>query len=80
MPSRDQNPKAVQARQDLLAWLMPLLDHLQRTRRFNLGERLETGLMPDAGRGRSTSGPGGTSVATAPRRSSWRGPGGTTPW
>lgn len=30
---------------ELLVWLIPLLDHFPRNRRFTLGERLETGLL-----------------------------------
>lgn len=38
-------PRAVQACHELLAWLIPLLDQFPRSRRFTLGERLETGLL-----------------------------------
>lgn len=42
---RDPVPHAVQACHELLAWLIPQLDSFPRTRRFTLGERLETGLL-----------------------------------
>ena len=38
-------PKAVQDCHNLLIWLIPLLDHFPRSRRFTLGERLESGLI-----------------------------------
>ncbi|MCB1718957.1 MAG: hypothetical protein KDK05_27795 [Candidatus Competibacteraceae bacterium] len=38
-------PRAVQACHELLVWLIPLLDHFPRARRFTLGERLESGLL-----------------------------------
>ena len=38
-------PKAVQDCHDLLRWLIPHLDRFPRSRRFTLGERLETGLL-----------------------------------
>lgn len=38
-------PRAVQQTHELLAWLIPRLDHFPRARRFTLGERLETGLL-----------------------------------
>ena len=38
-------PKAVQDCHDLLRWLIPQLDKFPRTRRFTLGERLESGLL-----------------------------------
>ena len=38
-------PKAVQDCHNLLLWLIPLLDHFPRNRRFTLGERLESGLL-----------------------------------
>ncbi|MCA9421362.1 MAG: diversity-generating retroelement protein Avd [Nitrospira sp.] len=38
-------PQAVQACHDLLRWMIPHLDKFPRTRRFTLGERLETGLL-----------------------------------
>jgi len=38
-------PRAVQAGHELLAWLIPLLDQFPRSRRFTLGERLETSLL-----------------------------------
>jgi hypothetical protein len=40
-----QVPQAVQACHELLLWLIPLLDKFPRSRRFTLGERLETGLL-----------------------------------
>ena len=44
-PASDTTPQAVQACHELLAWLIPLLDHFPRARRFTLGERLESGLL-----------------------------------
>jgi hypothetical protein len=41
----DRTPRAVQACHELLAWLIPLLDQFPRSRRFTLGERLESGLL-----------------------------------
>jgi len=38
-------PLAVQRAHEWLAWLIPLLDHFPRARRFTLGERLETGSL-----------------------------------
>lgn len=38
-------PQAVQSCHDLLVWLIPQLDKFPRSRRFTLGERLETGLL-----------------------------------
>jgi hypothetical protein len=43
--SRDNLPKVVQDCHDLLTWLIPLLDHFPRNRRFTLGERLENSLL-----------------------------------
>lgn len=37
--------RAVQACHELLAWLIPLLDQFPRSRRFTLGERLESGWL-----------------------------------
>ena len=39
------SPKAVQDCHDLLAWMIPVLDHFPRQRRFTLGERIESGLL-----------------------------------
>ena len=39
------SPKAVEDCHDLLLWLIPHLDKLPRTRRFTLGERLESRLL-----------------------------------
>ena len=44
-PAGDITPRAVQACHELLAWLIPLLDHFPRARRFTLGERLESSLL-----------------------------------
>jgi hypothetical protein len=44
-PAGNTTPRAVQACHELLAWLIPLLDHFPRSRRFTLGERLESGLL-----------------------------------
>jgi len=38
-------PKAVQDCHQLLEWVIPLLDKFPRTRRFTLGERIESGLL-----------------------------------
>ena len=43
--ARNSLPKAVQDCHNLLAWLIPLLDHFPRSRRFTLGERLESGVI-----------------------------------
>ena len=42
---RDTSPQAVQACHDLITWMIPQLDKLPRSRRFTLGERIETGLL-----------------------------------
>ena len=44
-PAGDTTPRAVQACHELLAWLIPLLDHFPRSRRVILGERLESRLL-----------------------------------
>lgn len=38
-------PQAVQSCHDLLPWVIPQLDKFPRSRRFTLGERIETGLL-----------------------------------
>ena len=38
-------PQAVQSCHELLLWFIPQLDKFPRSRRFTLGERLETGLL-----------------------------------
>ncbi len=38
-------PQAVQSCHELLLWLIPQLDKFPRSRRFTLGERLETGML-----------------------------------
>jgi hypothetical protein len=38
-------PQAVQSCHELLLWLIPQLDKFPRSRRFTLGERIETGLL-----------------------------------
>jgi hypothetical protein len=38
-------PKVVEDCHELLAWIIPQLDHFPRNRRFTLGERIETGLL-----------------------------------
>ncbi len=38
-------PQGVQSCHDLLLWLILQLDKFPRSRRFTLGERLETGLL-----------------------------------
>ena len=41
----DNTPKVVEDCHDLLAWIIPHLERFPRTRRFTLGERIETGLL-----------------------------------
>jgi hypothetical protein len=43
--SADKTPQAVTACHDLLAWIIPQLDKFPRTRRYTLGERIETALL-----------------------------------
>jgi len=43
--ARPEAPEAVQACHELMGWLIPQLDKFPRSRRFTLGERLETGLL-----------------------------------
>lgn len=38
-------PQAVQLCHEILQWLIPLLDHFPRSRRYTLGERIENGLL-----------------------------------
>ena len=38
-------PQAVQSCHELLLWLIPQLDKFPRSRRFTLGERIETALL-----------------------------------
>ena len=38
-------PQVIDDCHELLKWLIPLLDQFPRTRRFTLGERLESGLL-----------------------------------
>ena len=38
-------PKVIDDCHELLKWLIPLLDKFPRSRRFTLGERLESGLL-----------------------------------
>lgn len=38
-------PPAVEACHICLQWIIPLLDHFPRNRRFTLGERIESGLL-----------------------------------
>ena len=46
MQTSDTNlPKVIDDCHELLKWLIPLLDRFPRSRRFTLGERLETGLL-----------------------------------
>ena len=37
-------PQVIDDCHELLKWLIPLLDQFPRTRRFTLGERLESGV------------------------------------
>jgi hypothetical protein len=41
----DTTPKAVEDCHELLRWLIPHLDKFPRSRRFTLGERIESGLL-----------------------------------
>ncbi|BBA32746.1 hypothetical protein sS8_0781 [Methylocaldum marinum] len=41
----DTTPKAVDDCHELLRWIIPRLDKFPRSRRFTLGERIETGLL-----------------------------------
>ena len=43
--ARADAPRAVQACHELIAWLIPQLDKFPRSRRFTLGERIESGLL-----------------------------------
>ncbi|MGH7231921.1 MAG: diversity-generating retroelement protein Avd [Nitrospiraceae bacterium] len=43
--STSSAPHAVQACHELLLWLIPHLDKFPRSRRFTLGERIETGML-----------------------------------
>ncbi|MBT7307474.1 MAG: diversity-generating retroelement protein Avd [Gammaproteobacteria bacterium] len=43
--NRDTTPKAVQRCHELLLWVIPHLDKMPRSRRFTLGDRLETALL-----------------------------------
>ena len=46
MQTTDTNlPRVIDDCHELLKWLIPLLDKFPRTRRFTLGERLESGLL-----------------------------------
>lgn len=46
MQTTDTNlPQVIDDCHELLKWLIPLLDKFPRSRRFTLGERLETGLL-----------------------------------
>ena len=38
-------PQVIEDCHELLKWLIPLLDKFPRTRRFTLGERLESGML-----------------------------------
>ena len=42
---KDTTPQAVQSAHELLRWLIPQIDKFPRTRRFTLGERLESVLL-----------------------------------
>ena len=42
---KETTPQAVEACHDLLAWMIPQLDKLPRSRRFTIGERIESGLL-----------------------------------
>lgn len=46
----DSLPKAVQDCHQIVVWLIPVLDRFPRSRRFTLGERLESRLLDDLGR------------------------------
>jgi len=44
-PETTVMPKAVEDCHALLAWMLPQLDGFPRSRRFTLGERIESGLL-----------------------------------
>ena len=44
-PTDTTLPQVIEDCHELLKWLIPLLDQFPRTRRFTLGERLESGLL-----------------------------------
>ena len=44
-PTDTTLPQVIDDCHELLKWLIPLLDQFPRTRRFTLGERLESGLL-----------------------------------
>ena len=44
-PTETILPQVIDDCHELLKWLIPLLDKFPRTRRFTLGERLESGLL-----------------------------------
>jgi hypothetical protein len=43
--SKPSTPKAIEAWHRLMEWLLPLLDHYPRTRRFTLATRIENLLL-----------------------------------
>ncbi len=48
MPSKKHKPSTPQAIHDchqILLWIIPVLDQFPRSRRFTLGERIESGLL-----------------------------------
>ena len=46
MNTKPEKPvRAVQLCHELLRWVLPRLDHFPRSRRFTLGQRIETGLL-----------------------------------
>ena len=45
MPPDSPLPRVIDDCHGLLKWLIPLLDQFPRSRRFTLGERLESGLL-----------------------------------
>ena len=45
MPPDSPLPRVIDDCHGLLRWLIPLLDQFPRSRRFTLGERLESGLL-----------------------------------
>ena len=44
-PTETALPRVIDDCHELLKWLIPLLDKFPRSRRFTLGERLESGLL-----------------------------------
>ena len=45
MASQAKTPQAVQSCHRLLIWLVPMLDHFPRSRRYTLGQKIEHGVL-----------------------------------